>query len=192
VCQQPEHSSVYYYITLNKTQRNITYHIIMDMDSKLDSLYSQVNNQYNKYSNILDRKQERHRTHQPDIATRAQLIRESQYQESVRDLYISLAWIFIYMILFLVFPWVAYMSNIISYRSALYIVVITIIAFLAYLPYRMNAFFFRTNFSNANKTIADELVAVGGYFGDELYKEGKRLERDAQRFIATNCDCKKK
>jgi len=168
--------------------------IRLQLHSKLGGLVRDINsklrNKYNIYQNIkskeLEQQLDRIDKLKSAVDTKTSLVSKLDHESQIKDLYIQLTWYFVYVIIFVVvFPWLFYMGGWLSFRPFIYIILIAIISYFAYVAYKLNSFFFKSR----GPTTEAEAVRLGKELGNAIYKEGRRLERDARNFIYENCDC---
>ncbi len=160
------------------------------LNGLVNDITNKIHNKYQLYNNIKSREMEEKLKRIDElksrIDTRTSLIEKVDKEARVKDLYITLSWYFIYVIMLLVFPWLLYMANVISYRPFIYIVLIVIFGYIGYFAWTVNQYFFK---KNAGIPTQNEVVKELDYITDNIYKEGKRLEKEAKQFIYNNCSC---
>jgi hypothetical protein len=158
-----------------------------------DDITGKIRGKYQLYHDLKSKEMEARLQKIDDLKTRIDTktasIKIANYESRQKDLYISLAWYFIFVIVFLVFPWIFYMGGWISYRPFIYIVFITLVLYSGFFAWKLNEFYFRRV---AAIPTTGEVKKLYDYVGDQVYKEARRLERDYDKFMYQNCDCSHK
>ncbi len=160
------------------------------LNGLVNDITNKIHNKYQLYNNIKSREMEEKLKRIDElksrIDTRTSLIEKVDKEARVKDLYITLSWYFIYVIMLLVFPWLLYMANVISYRPFIYIVLIVIFGYIGYFAWTVNQYFFK---KNAGIPTQNEVVKELDYITDNIYKAGRKAEREFKRFVNSQCEC---
>lgn len=162
------------------------------LNGLVNDITNKIHNKYQLYNNIKSREMEEKLRRIDElksrIDTKTSLIEKVDKEARVKDLYITLSWYFIYVIMLLVFPWLFYMGGFISYRPFIYIVLIVMFGYIGYFAWRINKYYFHTKGIPTQNEVVKEL----DYITDNIYKAGRKAEREFKRFVNSQCECDNK